>query len=73
MVKQHEALRAGLPRNFDCILDRAVAPIGLRFEFCLRVLRIVNQEVNSVAQFQYTRINSAGVVQRLLMIAHICE
>ena len=69
-MEQREALGAGLGGHVHGVLDRAVAPGGLRRELGLGVLRVVDQQVDVAAQLEHGRVD-VGRVGRLLVVAHV--
>ena len=52
VVEQHELLRAGFTRDVHGVVDGRVAPVPLRLVLLRRVLRVVDQHVDAVAQLE---------------------
>ena len=53
VVEQHEIARTRLSRDVHRVVDRAVAPVPLRLVLLVRVLRVVDQQVDAVAQLEH--------------------
>ena len=53
VVEQHEAAHAGFARDVHRVLDRAVTPVPLRLVLLERVLRVVDEQVDAVAQLEH--------------------
>ena len=65
VVEQRQAARAGLGRHVHGVVDRAVAPGGLRRELVDGVLRVVDQQVGAVAEVEH------GVGDRVAVGGHL--
>jgi hypothetical protein len=53
VMEQHQLAGARLPGNVHRVLDRAVAPMAFRSVFLVRVLRVVDEHVDAVAQLEH--------------------
>ena len=71
VVEQGHALGAGLVRDPDGVLHRAVTPRALAGELAGRVLRIMDHEIGTVAQLQSVRVDAVGAVRWLLMVGEV--
>ena len=53
VVEQRQALGAGFLRDVHRVVDRAVTPVALVLELGRRVLRVVDQQVDAVAEVEH--------------------
>ena len=67
-MKQRQPLCASLGGEPHRVVDRAVAPGCLQLELRLGVLRVVDQQVDTVDQFERTGIRRVAAVERLLVV-----
>src|SRR5580698_1318140 len=59
-------------RHVHRIDDRRVPPGRLLLEFFVRVLSVVDQEINPVTKLEYPRVD-LSLILGLLMVAHKCD
>ena len=72
-MEEHERASPRLGRQPDGVVDHAMAPVALDLELGRRVLRVVDQDVDALAQLHRAGRDGERTVARLLVIAEVAD